>query len=328
MYSCYVWRFKKYNIIVDGGDCRTCFQQLLNNINAIKSSGNQIDLMILTHVDIDHIDGFLRLFMLENFDFSVIKEIWFNFGKDLNDLLNIGKEYIDLFIPEYDTEIGWGQGVSLDNLLEKNKIKKQIVMKFNKFNIGNAIFTILSPTKNILKEFVKQGSKSYNKEETTNISYLNDYNKSVLELNDLPQDFSISLNNKSSIAFLFEYENFKILFLGDSDPRVITQSLSELGYSEDRKLKLDVCKISHHASRHNTTNDLIKMIECSNYIISSKHTTNGRPSKECLSRIIYNSDGPVTFYCNYELLWHNIFTNEEIEEYNIKFDTIDELILK
>ena len=49
----------------------------------------------------------------------------------------------------------------------------------------------------------------------------------------------MSLTNKSSIAFLFEFENSKILFLGDSDADDIVGTLTELGYSKNNKLKVD-----------------------------------------------------------------------------------------
>ncbi|MEE0281493.1 hypothetical protein [Faecalibacillus intestinalis] len=107
--------------------------------------------------------------------------------------------------------------------------------------------------------------------------------------------------------------------MGDSDADDIVGTLTELGYSKNNKLKVDFCKISHHASRHNTSNELIQILDCSNYIISTQQTANGRPSKECLSRIICNSSETINFYCNYELEWNKIFTGEELLKYGIKF---------
>ena len=107
--------------------------------------------------------------------------------------------------------------------------------------------------------------------------------------------------------------------MGDADADEIVKSLTELGYSKKNKLKVDFCKIAHHASKHNTTNELIQMIDCSNYIISTQQTAKGRPSKECLSRIICNSEKPISFFCNYELDWNKIFTKEEFLKYHMKF---------
>ena len=42
---------------------------------------------VLTHIDSDHIEGILRLFSQKNFDFSIIKEMWFNFGEGLHSMV-------------------------------------------------------------------------------------------------------------------------------------------------------------------------------------------------------------------------------------------------
>ena len=146
----------------------------------------------------------------------------------------------------------------------------------------------------------------------------------IVELNQKEFERKISLTNKSSIACLFQFKKLRILFLGDSDPEEIVESLTELGYSKNNKLKVEFCKIAHHASRHNTSNELIQILDCSNYIISTQKTNDGRPSKECLSRIICNSEKSINFYCNYKLDWNNVFSEEEFLKYGMKFFLLDE----
>ena len=53
-------------------------------------------------------------------------------------------------------------------------------------------------------------------------------------------------------------------------------------------------------------------------------TSQGRPSKECLTRIICNSKKELNFYCNYEINWNTIFTKEEFDTYKMKFYCISE----
>ena len=52
---------EKHNILIDGGQGRTGFRQLCTYVDNEKKAGNKIDLLILTHIDSDHIDGILRL---------------------------------------------------------------------------------------------------------------------------------------------------------------------------------------------------------------------------------------------------------------------------
>lgn len=307
---------EKHNILIDGGQGRVCFQQLHTYVDSVKKAGNKIDLLILTHIDSDHIDGILRLLSQKTFDFSIIKEIWFNFGKGLKDMLGINGENNQVSLYDNTAEISWKQGVDLEEIVQKAGIRRRLVTKLERFSVGGASITILSPSKEVLKKFSEQDKEE---KATTQIAYSNDYQKSINELNQKEQERQVSLTNKSSIACLFEFEGLSILLLGDADAAEIVKSLTELGYSKNNKLKVDFCKIAHHASRHNTNNELIQILDCSNYIISTQQTTAGRPSKECLSRIICNSGKPISFYCNYELDWNKVFTKEEFLEYDMKF---------
>ncbi len=136
--------------------------------------------------------------------------------------------------------------------------------------MGDATITILSPSKDILKKFFEQVSEE--KKDTTEIAYSNDYKNSIVELNQKEEEKQVSLTNKSSIACLIESESANILLLGDADADEIVETLTELGYSKNNKLKIEFCKIAHHASRHNTSNELIQILDCSNYIISTQQT--------------------------------------------------------
>lgn len=95
--------------------------------------------------------------------------------------------------------------------------------------------------------------------------------------------------NGSSIAFILEFYDKKVLFLGDAHSATIESSLKKLMELEGlSKLRFDAVKISHHGSKHNTSLELLSMIKTPKYIIS----TNGRgkgfkhPDIETLYRII------------------------------------------
>lgn len=313
---------EKHHILIDGGQGRLCFHQLYEYVDSVRNAGNKIDALILTHIDSDHIDGIIRLLSQKLFDYSLIKEIWFDFGKGLQDELGCRSEKQSVSLYNDNNEISWKQGADLEEIIHKVGIKRRIVTKLEKLSIGGADITILSPSKDVLRKFVKQGIKE--EKVSSEISYKDDYKKSIFELNQKEIERCVSLSNKSSIACLFEFSDQSILFLGDADADEITKSLIELGYSKNNKLKVDYCKISHHASKHNTTNELIQILDCSKYIISTQLTSQGRPSKECLSRIICNSEKPVSFYCNYELDWNKIFTKKEFLKYQMKFIVIEQ----
>ncbi len=83
----------------------------------------------------------------------------------------------------------------------------------------------------------------------------------------IPKD--ISKTNGSSLAFIIEYMDKKLLFLADSHEDIVYENLNILkgnGY----KLDFDLVKVSHHAGEHNTSNRLLNLIEAKKFLISTK----------------------------------------------------------
>lgn len=310
-------------ILIDGGIGRECYRSLKGFMNELEENNTELSLLVLTHIDADHIDGILKLFREDTFNFSIINQMWFNYGFFLDKGLEVfrNKEREDIFLQNNEGKISWGQGTSLEQKLNQIGFQyKDIIKKFDEFNIGGAHITILSPSLNILREFNKHWC--IEQEQNTEISSVSDYDTPIKELNELEFHDNVSLANKSSIAFIFEFNGIKALFLGDASAKEVENALLELGYSEDEPLSVDICKLSHHASKHNTSNSLIRLLHCKNYIISTNLTSTGRPSKECLSRIICNSKQPVDFYCNYEIDFTKMFTTEDFNKYKMKFFAI------
>lgn len=97
--------------------------------------------------------------------------------------------------------------------------------------------------------------------------------------------------NGSSISFVLEFKNKKLLFLGDSHSDIIEKSLRKMLIETNKeKLYFDIVKISHHGSKHNTSRELLSLFESDIYLIS----TNGKgknfrhPHLETIYRIIKN----------------------------------------
>jgi beta-lactamase superfamily II metal-dependent hydrolase len=110
-----------------------------------------------------------------------------------------------------------------------------------------------------------------------------------------------SVANGSSIALLFEYGGQRVLLAGDAHPSIIVEGLRRLGYSAQAPLLLDAFKLAHHGSRANTSPELLEIIRCDRYLLSTSGARFGHPDKECLARIIWaNQHNPNTaFYWNY-----------------------------
>ena len=321
------------NIIIDTGVGSTYsskvggrakrYGQLKDVIDEIISKEEKIDLLVITHWDDDHIGGVLRWFN-ENIESAkaLIQQVWFNSGilinkyfdsqdaSENNDMLNISNNNPNTSIR---------QGIAFEEYLIGNGLSYEIISTKNSIIdcCDNIKFTILSPTEDELKKLLCEWKRSpYN----PNTSILTDYDKSFDEL--LQKEFSedTAIHNGSSIVFILEIEGKKMLFLGDSFPSVIVSSLKRLGYTKNNKLDIEFMKVSHHGSKANTSNELLDLIECDKFIISTDGSKHGLPNKETLVRII--SKYPYcSIYLNYISLKNKIFTEEELD--TDKFKLLD-----
>lgn len=315
------------NIIVDGGISRTYTRTLRNEIEKIEEKKQNIDLMFITHVDEDHIGGIISFFEDECINKSIVKKVVFNSAKSISNFLKT--EYDsnrEINIKKItDKKVSYSQGKTLENELIKLGLLEDRVWKTgDEIKLGQAIIKILTPRKIELKKLNKHWIKesSYKRKASARE---NDYDKTISELileNTYKKDNSIA--NRSSISFLLEYGSFKVLMLGDSRSDVVTKSLKRLDYSTEKKLVLDFVKLPHHGSEKNTFYDLLDIIECKKYIISTDGSIFNHPDKKTFSRIL-NKFSNVEFYFNYDV-YESIFSNVDCEEY--KFTCYKENVME
>lgn len=302
------------NILVDGG-VGNAYLTIREELERLINLGQAIDLLVITHIDDDHIQGIIDIFQDESIDKAIIKEVWFNSGNSISTYFKTGDrpEREVRIVPGDTTLISVAQGRTLEKeLLKYGSWNKEVItVNQSPIDFEGCKITILSPDRAGLEKLNKIWPPS--EEETTFLSAAQkDYNLpiSTLLINTFNEDRSI--RNASSIAFLFEFNSKQILMLADSLPSVVEHSLRVLKYSEDNKLKVDLTKVSHHGSKKNTSPTLLSIMECKNYIISTDGTRHGLPNKECLSRIIKSQPG-VNLYFNYPL--KHIFLEEDVKEY-------------
>jgi beta-lactamase superfamily II metal-dependent hydrolase len=328
--------YNSKNIIIDSGIGATFssrnanraieYGELKNVIDDIKEKNEIIDLLIITHWDDDHIGGVLQWFKedIESAK-SLIKCIWFNSGTLINKHFNSqeASENVDEIDFPFDPNTSIRQGIFFEKLILDNNISNTHVINTdtNTDDILDGVeFTILSPTDTELKKLLTLWEKSpYNPYTSSN----NDYDKSLNELleNEFKEDNAI--HNGSSIAFILKIEDKKMLFLGDAHPSVVVSSLIELEYSKEKKLKIDFVKVSHHGSKANTSNELLELIECDKFIISTDNSKHALPNKETFARII-NKHENCKLYFNYPNLIKKIFTDEELQSDKFKALNISE----
>jgi ribonuclease BN (tRNA processing enzyme) len=94
----------------------------------------------------------------------------------------------------------------------------------------------------------------------------------------------MTTSNQTSIAFIWEHREHRILFLGDADPMQICNTLGIVYRDMSKPILFDVIKVSHHGSAHSTSIELMAMADSERFFFTGG--TSMAPSIQTLSRIV------------------------------------------
>jgi beta-lactamase superfamily II metal-dependent hydrolase len=367
------------NILIDMGMPKTYKDEILQELIKLKEERQKIDLLVISHIDEDHIGGAIK-FLEENQNNNIIEisEIWHNSYRQLqfdkskvSEVNEDTREVLESIIKQNQSssltdgiqKISARQGSSLASLIYKygydwnTTFSDSAIYLENKSEtvIGNLKFIFLSPNQDKLKKLSKKWLKELKKKkysfeisdeeifddafefymkflkeddgEIKNISAQKSINFEKLSKKEEEKDKS--LTNGSSLAFIIEYKDKKLLFLGDSHEDIIFENLEKLK-EKDYELKFDLMKVSHHGSNKNISNRLIDLIDCDKFVFSTNGISHGHPDLETISKIIVKK----THYkkellFNYELEILEKLNNDDLKKeykYEIKCQSEIELI--
>lgn len=329
---------KNHNIFIDAGYNRTYLNILSSEIDIIKNNRELIDVWIISHIHDDHIGGIeTYIDAIQKKEISDIVQKWY-YNPPRVSLTK--SQFKPLSVSEVKS-IKQGDKL-MEYISEIGKLPNSDICSELSFDLFGMKIIVLSPSINKLKKlrdkYLPNSFKILERSEIESISEAvaspkYDYDKTLasFDLNKWKEDDSIE--NGSSISLLTEFQGKRILWLADSHPSDVVTSLKKLGFSNENKLQCEWVKVSHHGSRGNNSNELYDIINCENYLISSngenKHCL---PTKECLARIIRNSNRPKNLTYNFcftydDYILRSIFKidGEDIfRKWNFKTNYIDD----
>jgi beta-lactamase superfamily II metal-dependent hydrolase len=303
------------HILIDGGRERT-YASLKPELEAIHKRGASLDLLVLSHIDADHIAGMLKYVEDEA---PPIKpgEVWFNGFEQLEGIERYGEKQGDDYTKALKAN-GW----PINEKFEGGAIfleDEPLAIERSGFKL-----TLLSPDREKLK---KMYSKWQKWRESNPVGTVKDLPDGVEQFGHQPIRLPLNVetlskptptdpkaNNGSSIAFIAEWEGKKILFAADAHPGLLEASLAKLPQA-DRQF--DLVKLSHHGSHANTTKGLLEKIECSKFLVSTNGAHHGHPDPQAIARILKFIDGKKTIYFNYRTARTSPWDNKDLKE---KFD--------
>ncbi len=295
---------KPRNIFLDMGHPKTYSTILKDAVCNLICNSEHIDALFLSHIHDDHIGGASKF----------IKDI----QKDDN-LKNVVTRWVynapRIYAVDRDNDNSSGVLCGIvsgdrvyEHILAVKPFDLNDVVAGQSMDIDGMKVTVVSPDTERLNQLRDKyaNKRPLCKSETDEVSveagYVqDDYAVPLKDFNPEIFQEDTSVENASSIAAIFEYEGKRILWLSDSVPSVIIESLVKLGFDETNKMQCDAVLLSHHGSSANNSFDLFRMISADKYIISADgYNSHCLPNKETMARLVAASAVlPVSLYFSY-----------------------------
>lgn len=298
---------KPRRILIDGGPI-TAYTTLESRIAKLPPGDKRFELLIITHVDADHIEGTIRLIAEKASQLKFV-EVWFNGWRHLEKIPGqlgpVQGEFVSALIEKKLGTICWNKSFNQGPVVVSDGLSPT--------DLADGMrLTLLSPSEAKLEKLRKAWKKAIGKKGFT----LGDLDEALSLLltqkrllpegllggrfqeedKHFPLDHAVA--NGSSIAFLAEFEGKRCLFLGDAHPDVLTESIGRL-VGAGQRLAVDAVKVSHHGSRGNITPDLLRLLECKRFLISTNGDIFDHPDDGAMEAIIDAAGPGVELYFNY-----------------------------
>jgi hypothetical protein len=120
--------------------------------------------------------------------------------------------------------------------------------------------------------------------------------------------------NGTSIAVLAEYGGASALLAADAHAPVLVSSIRKLlAKRRQTKLKLDLFKVSHHGSQNNVSTELVQLLDCRRYLISTNGDHFFHPDRQAMARILKYGGEEKTIYFNYNCKLNDVWGDKALE---------------
>ncbi|WP_377158164.1 hypothetical protein ACFJIX_05010 [Roseateles sp. UC29_93] len=315
---------RPHRVLIDGGPIGA-YGALSQRLAALPDDERELELLVITHVDGDHIEGCLKL--LNHRELATFRDIWFNGWPHIAQPL---KE------PPPPRPGATGGHGATDVNAQRSALQGSMISvriedrQWNAAFQGAPIFvpaigplpvrelpgglrlTLLSPTLEKLEKLRAAWDRALERAEldATDEAALGArlegraaFRSGGLRRRPKPEEMLSStalalgpidnaVANGSSIAVVAEYQGRRIALLGDAHAPTLTAALRRLaGAAGEPRLRLDAVKMAHHGSAANLSEDFLSRIECSTWLISTDGSIFNHPDDEAIHTVVRHVPG-------------------------------------
>lgn len=312
-------------ILIDTGTLPT-YDVIRERILALDEKDRRFELLVITHVDSDHIEGAIPL-LQDRIPGLEWGEVWFN-----------GYEHVSQFVDA--DAMGVLQGEYLSVLIKRAGIpwnrsfgEGPIVVlpdqKLPHANIGGMKLTVLSPTPERMRKLAAQWKDVLDEEgletDAKTWAKLKEITKykpedamghiNIDKLAEADAKVDTTAANGSTITLLAEYEGKSALLAGDAFASVLVSGLKHLNAErKTNRVELDVMKVPHHGSVRNMSKELLEQITCRRYLFSTSGATHGHPDQAGVARILAWGGPRLKLYFNYRSAFNKVWDDKPMQE--------------
>lgn len=288
-------------------------REIRKRILELPDDARTFELLVVTHVDADHIGGVLTGLVGDPpIDKLVFNDVWFNGWPHLH-----GKRVRAPGEPGGLEPMGAVQGEKLSEWLAEGPWNEA----FDRGPVerpddaarvidlaGGMTVTVLGPVRARLEQMITKwtieveqaiakGSLPSGTLEPLGGRPTDPDLTSWPDLEALantPSDPDDSESNGTSICLLLEWRGRRVLLTGDAFAPDVTDGLALLG---DEPLAIDVVKLPHHGSEGNLSDELVAAVTCPTWVVSTNGSKHFHPDQVAIARLLREDNKPRPHLC-------------------------------
>jgi beta-lactamase superfamily II metal-dependent hydrolase len=290
-----------HRVLIDAGTPASA-DAIKQRIERLPPDQRRFDLLVVTHIDTDHIGGVLKL-LAERPAGLVFDDVWFNAWRHIDrvESSRLGPIDGEILSTALD-KLGWAWNAKFDG---RAVMVGTAGPPPSRQLRGGMTLSVLSPGQQQLARLRSSwrtviraaGLDPHDPDRWAHLleraarkgvaSSILGRRLDVPALGRSKFDSDKAPANGSTIALLAEFEGASCLLSGDAFAPVMVDAIGRLLQARgQRRLGVDAFKVPHHGSRYNVSNDLLNVVASSQYLFSTSGAIFGHPDDEAVGRVL------------------------------------------